>query len=49
LNTSLNPLNILTQYTDRWAIEPFLEIANLILDLMDIKLEVNEALKDILQ
>ncbi len=23
LNTSLNPLNILTQYTDRWAIEPF--------------------------
>jgi hypothetical protein len=23
LKTSLNPLNILTQYTDRWAIEPF--------------------------
>lgn len=23
LDTSLNPLNILTQYTDRWAIEPF--------------------------
>lgn len=30
LDNSLAPLDILTQYTDRWAIEPFLEIIKLI-------------------
>nr|WP_238475977.1 transposase [Clostridium manihotivorum] len=29
LDNSLVPLDILTQYTDRWAIEPFLEIVKL--------------------